>query len=68
MTAARATTTVHSLLATMVGEVGFRDVEGRVVDVDAQELDEELLAVLGEPELLAQCHDRWWLRAVSSGR
>ena len=58
MTTARATTPVHSLQANMVGEVGFRDVVGRVVDVDAQELDEELLAVVGDPELLAQCHDR----------
>ncbi|HJG43780.1 hypothetical protein [Corynebacterium phoceense] len=64
MTTARATTPVHYLPTNMVGEVGFRDAVGRGVYVDAQELDEELLAVLGEPELLAQCNDRWWLRAV----
>ena len=58
MTTACATIPVHSLLANMVGEVGFRDAVGRGVYVDAQELDEELLAVVGEPELLAQCHDR----------
>ncbi len=43
----------------MVGEVGFREAVGRGVYADAQELDEELLAVLGDPELLAQCNDRW---------
>lgn len=32
--------------------------------MDAQEPDEELLAVLGDPELLARFNDRRWLRAV----
>lgn len=58
MTTARATIPVQSLPANMLGEVGLRDVVGRIVDVGAQELDEELLAVVGDPELLAQCHDR----------
>ena len=64
MITARATPLVHSLPANMVGEVGFRDAAGRVVYVDAPELDEELLAVLGDPELLARFNDRRWLWAV----
>ncbi|MHB2253350.1 hypothetical protein [Corynebacterium aurimucosum] len=41
----------------MVGDVGFRDAVGRVVYVDAEELDAELLEVLRDPARLAECKD-----------
>ncbi|ACP33362.1 hypothetical protein cauri_1769 [Corynebacterium aurimucosum ATCC 700975] len=41
----------------MVGDVGFRDAVGRVVYVDAEELDAELLEVLRDPARLAECND-----------